>query len=288
MENDTVSSSASAYNAGLYAYSVLLAACTLVLIMMGACVTSEIRALPGSTVVPPPTSTSALLDQAHYIAGIAVGVLTAGLAIWIWVADRRSWMRTLGGIALLAIVAESLLGSFPILHALLAPLLFALLSAIALFTSKDWARGAEPAEYGWQPSLRSIGVLLPVIVFMQIALGAAYRHNAMGVLWHIFNALLVLLLILVVGVFVIRQYPKHRSLRPAAHALVIIASTQVLLGFTVFLVLLISKGNNLTLVISSVAHVVTGSLTLAATVIMVIQIRRHMRDVALPEDSTSE
>jgi heme A synthase len=217
-----------------------------------------------------------------------VGVLTAGLAIWIWIADRRSWMRTLGGIAVLAIVVESLLGSYAILHALLAPLLFALLSAIALFTSKDWARGPEPAEYRWQPSLRSIGVLMPILVILQIALGAAYRHNAMNVLWHIFNALLVLLFILVVGVFVMRQYPKHGSLRSAAHALVMIASTQVLLGFTVFLVLLISKGNNLTLVISSVAHVVTGSLTLAATVVMAIQIRRHMRDVAPPEDSTSE
>lgn len=190
-----------------------------------------------------------------------------------------------GGAALVAIVGESLLGNYPILHALLAPLLFALMTAIALFTSNDWAQGPDIAEHWWQPSLRSLAVLMPILVLMQIALGAAYRHNAMSVLWHILNALIVLLFILVVGVAVMRQYPEHRSLRPAALALVVITSTQVLLGFAVFLVLIISSGNNIALVVSSVAHVVTGSLTLAATVVVVIQIRRHLCDVARPPDT---
>jgi heme A synthase len=269
----------------LHRYAVFVAACTLALILAGACVTSEIRALPGSTVAPPLTSTSVFLEQTHSIAGISVDILTAGLAIWLLMADKRSWMRLLGGAALVAIVGESLLGNYPILHALLAPLLFALMTAIALFTSNDWAQGPDIAEHWWQPSLRSLAVLMPILVLMQIALGAAYRHNAMSVLWHILNALIVLLFILVVGVAVMRQYPEHRSLRPAALALVVITSTQVLLGFAVFLVLIISSGNNIALVVSSVAHVVTGSLTLAATVVVVIQIRRHLCDVARPPDT---
>jgi heme A synthase len=267
-----------AYRKGLHRYVMFLGMCTLALILAGACVTSETRALPGSTEVPPPTPASVFLEQAHSAAGIAVDLLTAGLAVWLLVGDKRSWL--LGGIALAAIVVESLLGRVPVLHALLAPLLFALMAAVALFTSKGWAEGPEPAECRWRPSLRSLGVLMPVLVFMQIGLGAAYRHSAMGVLSHILNALIVLLFILIVGVFVMRQYPQHRSLHPAAHALVVITSVQVLLGFTVFLVLIMSSRNNLALVVASVAHVVNGSLALAAAVVMVIQIRRHLRDVA--------
>ena len=268
----------------LHRHVVFLAACTLMLILAGASVTSVIRALPGSTVAPPPTSTSRLLEQVHSIAGIVVDVLTGGLAIWLLVAEKRSTMRMSGAIALVVMVGESFLGGYPILHALVAPLLFTLLAAMAVFTSQSWAEGPEPADYRWQPSMRSLGILMPILVFVQIGLGAAYRHNAMGVLSHILNALLVLLFILVVGVFIMRQYPEHRSLRPAAHALVVITSVQVLLGFAVFLVLIISSGNNAALVVSSVAHVVNGSLALAATVVMVIQIRRHLRDVTPPPE----
>jgi hypothetical protein len=269
---------------GLHRYVIFLAACTLMLILAGASVTSVIRALPGASSGPPPSSTSALLEQIHLIAGIVVDILTAGMAIWLVAAAKHSTIRMWGAVALVVMVGESFLGGHPIVHALVAPLLFALLAAIAVFTSAGWAKGPESADYRWQPSLRSIGILMPVLVFMQIGLGAAYRHNAMGVLSHILNALLVLLFILVVGVFVMRQYPGHRSLRPAAHALVVITSVQVLLGFAVFLVLIISAGNNAALIVSSVAHVVNGSLTLAATVVMVIQIRRHLRDVAPPPE----
>jgi heme A synthase len=272
------------YIKGLHRYVLFLAMCTLLLILAGACVTSETRALPGSTEVPPPTSTSMLLEQTHFAAGIAMDILTAGLAVWLMIAERRSWVRLLGGIASGAVVVESLLGRVPVLHALLAPVLFSLMVAIALFTSKGWAQGPEPADCRWRPSLRSLGILMPILAFMQIGLGAAYRHNTMGVLSHILNALIVLLFTLVVGVFVMRQYPQHRSLHPAAHALVVITSVQVLLGFTVFLVLIMSSRNNVALVVASVAHVVNGSLALAAAVVMVIQIRRHLRDVAPPTE----
>jgi heme A synthase len=98
----------------------------------------------------------------------------------------------------------------------------------------------------------------------------------MGVLWHILDALIVLAVAMVAGVCVIRQYEEHNSLRPAALALLIIAGVQVLLGFAVYLTLLMSSENNIGLIVTGVLHVVNGSLTLAASVVLAMQMNRNL------------
>jgi heme A synthase len=88
--------------------------------------------------------------------------------------------------------------------------------------------------------------------------------------------MIVLLVILCAGVFVLRQHPEHPSLRPAALAVVIITGVQVLLGFSVFIVLLVSSQNNIGLIVTGILHVANGSLTLAASVVLAMQIRRNI------------
>jgi heme A synthase len=83
-----------------------------------------------------------------------------------------------------------------------------------------------------------------------------------------------LLLIMVLGMCVVRQFPEHPSLSPAAVWLLVITGVQVLLGFTVYMVILIVSANNTTLIVSSVLHVMTGALTLAASVVMLLVIMR--------------
>lgn len=56
----------------------------------------------------------------------------------------------------------------------------------------------------------------------------------------------------------------------------IVTGVQVLLGFTVYMVLLISSENNLGLIITSVVHLVNGSLTLAASVVFAMQMKRNL------------
>ena len=133
-------------------------------------------------------------------------------------------------------------------------------------------RSAVPARDIWPPL--TSWPLVPVFVILQIALGAAFRHNTMGVFWHILNAMVTLLLILMFAICVVRQYPEHPTLRPAAVQLLVITGVQVLLGFAAFLVLLIVSQTNMALIVISVIHVVTGSLTLAASVVLSLQFRR--------------
>jgi len=245
--------------------AILAAAFTLIAIALGACLTSEIRTFPGA-VAPSPVSAPSL-EQAHRIAGYALVLLTVGLAIL--VSSRPGW------IALATLIVESFIGNVPVVHALLAPIALSLIAAIAVLTSKSWQAGPKPVESPWGP-LRPLGMAIPALVLIQIALGAAFRHNAMGVVWHILDALIVLLAVLVAGVFVLRQYPEHPSLRPGALALVIVAGVQVLLGFAVYLVLLMSSENNTGLIVTGVLHVTNGALTLAASVVLAMQMQRNL------------
>jgi heme A synthase len=251
-------------NPWLHRFAVLVSALMLLLIAAGAALTSTIRPLPGTD--SGPIGTDPALQQFHVFLAVGVALLTLALAVWV-----RSMM---GWIALALVIVEGGLGSFgPIAHAIVAPLLFASLVVIAVQTSEHWSRPPVPANDLWPP-LRTMSILAPVLVVFQIALGAAFRHNVTGVVWHILDAGIVLLLIMVLGMCVVRQFPDHPSLRPAAIWLLVITGVQVLLGFTVYMMILIVSANNTTLIVTSVLHVMTGTLALAASVGMWLAIKR--------------
>jgi heme A synthase len=166
-----------------------------------------------------------------------------------------------------------------ILHALIGPISFASAASINVFTSERWKRGPNFVEDSWRPPLRKLAFFLPAIVTLQIVLGAAFRYRAASVIWHILNAMIVLLSILIVCVFLVRQFPEHPSLRPAAIALGGITAVQVFLGFTTFVMLLLFPESSPAVIIVSVVHVATGALTLAATVSLAAEIRRNVVEV---------
>lgn len=201
-------------------------------------------------------------------------------------------MRRLGWAAVSLVVAQGLLGGATVLllqpapisigHACLAQLFFSVTVAIAVFTSRKWQEGPEPVEdYGW-PSLRSLAILTPLLILLQIALGAGFRHRAFGLLPHVIGAMIVPLVILLAGVFVLQQFPRHRALRPAAIALLTITGVQVVLGIAAYFARMNAAAYPLAMVLTTVAHVATGGLTLAASVVLAIQIRRNVR-VTTPE-----
>lgn len=248
----------------LHRYAILLAVCSFVLIGAGALLTSTIRPLPGANPGPPGQAPG--LEQIHLALAGIVGVLTLGFAVW--------YRKAPGWIVFAGLIVEGLVGNYaPILHAILAPIVFSGFAGLAFITAENWSRPPVCVPDLWPP-LRKMAILVPIILVLQISLGAGFRHNATGVVWHILNAGVVLLLIMVLGVCLLRQFPEHPHLRPAAIALLVIAGVQVLLGFGVYMVVLIVSQNNQTLIVSSVLHVLTGSLTLAASVILALHLRR--------------
>ena len=164
-----------------------------------------------------------------------------------------------------------------ILHALIAQVFFGCIVAAIITMSASWKRGPVPIEDSWRPSLRSLAIAVPAVILLQTTLGASYRYRALGVLWHILNAMIVLLLILCVAVFLIRQFPEHPTLKPTAVALAVITSIQVMLGFTTFMMLILFPETSLAVVITSVLHVTTGALTFGAALTLSILIRYNIR-----------
>ena len=179
----------------LHRYSRLLAAASLVLITAGGLVTSTGSGLA----VPDWPSTygyfmftfplskmvgGILYEHGHRLIASVVGMLTIGLAVWLSAVDPRRWMRRLGWTALGAVIVQGLLGGITVLlflppavsisHAGLAQLFFALVTGLAICTSRGWL-----ARYGRDAAseralaadhiLRRLVVAAPIAVYARFS-----------------------------------------------------------------------------------------------------------------------
>ncbi len=281
------------YRPSLHRYAVLLAICTLFLVVAGASVTSKEAGLSvpdwplSYGQVLPEMTGGVLFETGHRLVATTVGFMTIILAIWIQRVDPRRWMKRLGWAALGGVIVQGLLGGITVLwlqppwvstaHACLAQLFFSTTAAIALFTSRRWLNGAPTVEDYGKPSLRGLAIVVPAIVLLQIALGAAFRHRAISLIPHIGWSMITALSLLTIGVFVLTQFPKHDSLRKAAHGMLGMTTLQVFLGLGAYWARLDAANSPLQMVIVTVAHVAGGGLTLAFTILLSIQIRRYVR-----------
>jgi len=122
-------------------------------------------------------------EHTHRLIASVVGLLTIVLAIWLWRAESRKWLRGLGWWALGTVVLQGVLGGLRvtllkdeigIFHALLAQAFLCLLVFIALATSPFWC-DADRTQ------VRSALVWLPlattILIYAQLGLGATMRHQ---------------------------------------------------------------------------------------------------------------
>jgi cytochrome c oxidase assembly protein subunit 15 len=289
------------HNRALHVYAVCTAACTLVLVVAGALVTSNDAGLAvpdwplsyGSLL--PPMVGGIFWEHGHRMIATLVGLLTIGLAVWLWRREPRPWVRRLGWIALAAVIVQGLLGGLTVLfflprpvsiaHASLAQLFFCLTVSIALFTSRWWQQEFPPLEEAGQPGLRKLAVLTAGVVFIQLVLGAAFRHNAAGVLPHILWAAVVLVMATYTGRVVRLRYAGVHGLRLPSQILAALVGTQIVLGSAAFWSRLVGEGypQPIVLMVSlTVAHVAVGAVTLAASVVLAICSFRLLRPATAP------
>lgn len=122
-------------------------------------------------------------EHTHRLIASGVGFLTIILALWLWKAEPRKWVRVLGFVALGAVILQGVLGGLRvtmlkdeigIFHACLAHAFLALLVFIAVARSSSWhsvGDSSAAADARWLP------VLTTVLIFAQLALGATMRHQ---------------------------------------------------------------------------------------------------------------
>jgi heme a synthase len=126
-------------------------------------------------------------EHTHRLIASTVGLLTIILAVWLWRADPRRWVRHLGLLALAAVILQGVLGGLRvtmlkdeigIFHACLAQAFLGLLVVIALVTSKLW-RSVSNTMIEARPfvPIKAIAVATTVVIYLQLALGATMRHQ---------------------------------------------------------------------------------------------------------------
>ena len=131
-----------------------------------------------------------LFEHTHRLIASTVGFLTIILAVWIWRVEDRPAVKTLGLLAVAAVILQGILGGLRvtmlkdqigIFHACLAQAFFGLLVLIAIVTTDFWrtqnARGLESQLYRRLASLRNIAVVATFAIYAQLALGATMRHQ---------------------------------------------------------------------------------------------------------------
>ncbi len=198
----------------LHRFAVLVAAASVALIATGALVTSTGSgdAIPDwptayGALVPSVVTGGVLIEWFHRVVAGVVGLLVIVLAVWLAVSPSPRWVKTLGFVAVLAVVAQAVLGGIRVLvvsseplqqtllsltrashslalgiafaaaHGVLAQLVLGLVFAVALFTQPL----TEPL-----PSLTHRRVLFPPALALvcllvgQLLLGALVRHLHMA------------------------------------------------------------------------------------------------------------
>src|SRR3954466_421363 len=289
----------SAYNAALHRFTKLLAGLTFLLIAAGALVTSNDA---GLAVPDWPTSFGSLWRIPHMVGGVKfehghrmlaelVGLLTIALAICTWRSDPRRWMKWLGATALATVIAQGVLGGLTVLfflpwwissaHATLAQSFFCIVVSVALFTSRGWLVN-EPARLSdtGSPSLRTLSLLCVASILVQLMLGAAFRHSGIKLLPHLISAAIVTGLLLWTSSRVLTNHSLPAALRRPANAVLGLLIVQLCLGLAAYLTRVQwgaeAAQPQLAMVISTVAHVTVGALLLASTVVLAIEVRRHI------------
>ena len=285
------------------------ACCTFLLLIAGALVTSNDAGLSvpdwptsfGSFRMPPMVGGVKFEHGHRMVAGFVV-ILSLILTIWTFFADRRTWMRKLLVAAMASVLAQAVLGGLTVLfflppwistaHATLAQTFFCLLVAAALFSGRGWMESA-PRQIAdtRRPRLSTLTLITAGAVYLQLILGAAFRHSAIRLLPHLIGAAVVSAVVLWTMTRVLTDYGRVAALRRPAVLLLAVLLAQLGLGFGSFLTK-VDWGKDapqpmLSMVVVTVAHVAVGALLLATSVVLAIQARRHLVSAAEPISSAA-
>src|SRR5207237_5382589 len=157
------------YHSGVHKFAVFTVLWTILLFVAGALVTSKDAALsvidwPKShgVWVPPLGSLQGgdFYEFSHRFVAGGLGIFTLILAVLLLGEESRVWLRWLGGIAVLGVVVQAILGGqvviqllhywLPVIHACFAQIVFAAVLGIAVLRSEWWASEQRRlAEWGW-------------------------------------------------------------------------------------------------------------------------------------------
>lgn len=243
-----------------------------------------------------------LYEHGHRMVATLVGFLMTVLAVWLWLREPRHWVKWLGLGALLAVIAQGVLGGITVLfllptpvsvlHACLAQGFFCLTICLAMFTSREWGQSVRKVEDASKPGVPFLAATTTAVVYVQLILGAIMRHTGSGLaipdfplafgkiippihsqavaihFLHRLGALLVTLSILCTVVQVFRHHKNEpRLTRPALVLTGALILQIVLAGFTIW---------TRKAVLPTTLHVATGAFILGTSLVLTLRAYRYL------------
>ena len=290
---------ATPYNRGLHIFATLVAGMTFLLLIAGALVTSNDAGLSvpdwptsfGSYVKMPPMVGGILYEHGHRMFAELIGLLTIVLAVWTWREDNRRWMKGLGVAALGTVILQGILGGITVLHflppaistahAAVGQTFFCIAVSIALFTGPRWVEEQPRTAFdSSRPSLIMLTQLSILSLYVQLILGGLFRHHGLSWWPHALHAAVVAMLLTWTAVRALSLYAEIEAVRGPAIVMLSLMVAQLCLGFAAFITRVLwgkdSVQPELPMIVATVAHVAVGALLLATTVVLAIQVWRHV------------
>jgi heme a synthase len=292
----------------MHRFATFVACMTFGLIIAGALVTSNDAGLSvpdwptafGSFHIPRLVG-GVKFEFTHRMIAGTVGLLTIALAIWLAKSQAKRYVKILGGLAVLAVIAQAVLGGIGVLfylpkavsigHASLGQIFFSLTFCLALFTRSDWRWDEPKARDIHSPSLRALAVFTSAAVFVQIVLGAAFRHNEFGILPHFLGGVAVTIAVLWLLETVFNKFPDVKGLKIPAVLLAEVVVLQFFLGIVTYSMKLnyADAGQPIPgVVIMTTTHVAVGALVLASSLFMTFQVFKYVAPQGEEESVAAE
>jgi len=277
---------------------VFTACATFILIVAGALVTSNDAGLSipdwptsfGSFSVPP-LHGGIRYEWSHRAIAGSTMILTLAIAGWTWLVEKRRWMKWLSIAALGTIIIQAILGGLTVrllqppwvssAHAAVGQTFFCIATAIAIFTGRRWVEEVPRVELDTRkPSLITLTLLSIFVLYVQLIVGALFRHYGMSWWPHVLNAPVVAFVLAWTAIRALSLYSRIEAIRRPAVLMLALLIAQLCLGFLAFLTR-VAWGRDaiqpeLPMVSSTVAHVAVGALLLATAVVLAIQVWRHV------------
>jgi hypothetical protein len=207
------------------------------------------------------TGRAAGLEWAHIVTGFATLYLIFFLLL---LSAKHREVRLPAAMALGTGLLEAIPGA-PQLHAVVSPVLFAILSwaVIALPSGEENAQGKD----------RSV-LILPALVLLPIFYGVQYRHQTSGLMSHLGAALPVAGLLLVFCLVLKERHAANLVLCNACNITIGAVIFQVVFGIATLIIRMLEMDGGLTLAVARTAHIAGAAPVLAASVMLAIQYRR--------------
>lgn len=243
-------------------------------------------------------------EHAHRLLGSLVGLSTLLLMVYVFMYDRRRYVRWWSVVAFVFVVIQGILGglrvtrrftmeqlpagdpgSVPLaaVHGVFGQVFFATLVALAVMVSAFWLRPRLPGDTPLTlvahraRSDRNINIVLILLLIVQLVFGSLQRHFDSGLLVHITLAVVVLAVAAASGVRAWGLYKDHALMRRTGMIMTCGIGMQLFMGLLALIAVSLRQENappSVFEVTITTIHQAVGAVLLAVAVVLMLTAAR--------------